>query len=331
MDYERLKALFDSSSRVVITTHRSPDGDAIGSSLALYHILQQNGLNVNVIIPDADPEFLHWMKGHDLITVFETQKESAEALIEKAEVIFCLDYNRLDRIADMGAAVEKASAKTVLIDHHIDPSPDFDFRLSKTTASSTAELIFEFVDALGWKSLINKDVAECLYTGIMTDTGSFKFSSTSAYTHLIAAHLIEVGLVPDQVHNAIFDTNSFDRLKLVGYALSKKFEFDVTHGVSIIGLSLSEKNRFKYQKGDTEGLVNYGLSVKGAQMAVFLSEELHFTKFSFRSKGEIDVNKIARSFFNGGGHKNASGGRLDMSLPQSIKYLKDVIHHKISL
>jgi bifunctional oligoribonuclease and PAP phosphatase NrnA len=165
----------------------------------------------------------------------------------------------------------------------------------------------------------------------MTDTGSFKFSSTSAYTHRVVADLMDAGLVPDHVHNSIFDNNSYDRLQLLGYALSNKFEFDADLGISIIGVSLSEKNRFKYQKGDTEGLVNYGLSVKGSKMAVFLSEELNFTKFSFRSKGQVDVNKIARAYFNGGGHKNAAGGRLDISLKDAINYLKDVIQNKISL
>jgi len=331
LDYHRIKELLGPSAKVVITTHRSPDGDAIGSSLGLYHFLILNGLEVSVIIPDRDPEFLHWMRGHDLITVFESDQEKSKTLINDADVIFSLDYNRLDRIAEMGSRVERASATKILIDHHIDPADYFNFSLSDTTASSTAELVFRFIDSLGWKELLNKDIAECLYAGIMTDTGSFKFSSTSAFTHRVVADLMDVGLVPDKVHNAIFDNSSFDRLQLVGFALSNKFEFDAERGVSIIGISLNEKNRFKYQKGDTEGLVNYGLSVKGAKMAVFLSEELNFTKFSFRSKGQIDVNKIARGYFNGGGHKNAAGGRLDMSLKESINYLKDVIENKITL
>ncbi|HAQ69785.1 bifunctional oligoribonuclease/PAP phosphatase NrnA [Salibacteraceae bacterium] len=331
MEYERIKELLVPSSKVVITTHRSPDGDAIGSSLGLYHFLILNGIEASVIIPDPDPEFLRWMAGHEHITVFELDQEKAKSLISEANVIFSLDYNRLDRIAEMGAWVEKASAKKILIDHHIDPATYFDFSLSDTSASSTAQLVFQFADNLGWNSLLNKEIAECLYSGIMTDTGSFKFSSTSAYTHRVVADLMDAGLVPDHVHNSIFDNNSYDRLQLLGYALSNKFEFDADLGISIIGVSLSEKNRFKYQKGDTEGLVNYGLSVKGSKMAVFLSEELNFTKFSFRSKGQVDVNKIARAYFNGGGHKNAAGGRLDISLKDAINYLKDVIQNKISL
>ena len=319
------------SSKVVITTHRSPDGDAIGSSLGLYHFLILNRIEASVIIPDPDPEFLRWMVGHEYITVFESDQEKAKSLISEANVIFSLDYNRLDRIAEMGTLVEKASAKKILIDHHIDPATYFDFSLSDTSASSTAQLVFQFADNLGWKSLLNKEIAECLYSGIMTDTGSFKFSSTSACTHRVVADLMDAGLVPDHVHNSIFDNNSYDRLQLLGYALLNKFEYDADLGISIIGVSLSEKNRFKYQKGDTEGLVNYGLSVKGSKMAVFLSEELNFTKFSFRSKGQVDANKIARVYFNGGGHQNAAGGRLDMSLKDSINYLKDVIQNKISL
>lgn len=329
LDPKALQELFRTPQKVVITTHRSPDGDAVGSSLALNGILEKQGHDVQVIIPDAAPAFLSWMKGSEDILDFEQTPEDGKRAIEEASVIFSLDYNRLDRIAAVGEHVKSSKAMKIMIDHHIDPSPDFDHILSDTSASSTCELIYRFADQMGWLELLDKDIAEALYAGIMTDTGSFKFSSTSATTHRIAAHLMELGLVPDRVHSAIFDTSSFDRLQLLGYALSRKLEFDPVKGVSIIALSLSEKNRFHYQKGDTEGLVNYGLSIQGARMAIFLSEELNMTKCSFRSKGDLDVNVIARTWFNGGGHKNAAGGRLDMKLKPAINYLKDVIENKL--
>ncbi|NQV52998.1 MAG: bifunctional oligoribonuclease/PAP phosphatase NrnA [Flavobacteriales bacterium] len=329
MDQSALLELFAQKKRIVITTHRSPDGDAIGSSLALSSFLMKEGHDVRLVIPDAAPDFLHWMEGSDSMLNFELLPEACIEAVEHAEVIFSLDYNRLERIASLGEHVMASGAIKILIDHHIDPADYFDFALSDTKASSTSELIYRFSEAQGWLGHLDKAIAECLYTGIMTDTGSFKFSSTSADTHRIAAHLMDAGLVPEKVHSAIFDTNTYDRLQLLGHALTKKLEYDAERGVSIISLSLSEKNRFHYKKGDTEGLVNYGLSIQGTKMAVFLSEELNITKCSFRSKGDVDVNVIARTWFNGGGHKNAAGGRLDMKLEPALSYLKDVIEHKL--
>jgi phosphoesterase RecJ-like protein len=331
VNYVFLDQLLENRKKIVITTHKSPDGDAIGSSLGLAGVLQKSGHQVNVIIPDAAPGFLGWMKGADMLLDSEQDFDQAQGLISDAEVLFALDYNRLDRTGLLAAPFAQASGVKVMIDHHIDPSDEFDVVLSDVTASSTAELVFRFLSELNLKQHIDADLAACLYAGIMTDTGSFKFSSTSAETHRIAAELIDMGLVPDRVHSAIFDTSSYDRLQLIGHALSKKLDYDFKTGVSVIALSLAEKNRFKYQKGDTEGLVNYGLAIEGSRMSIFLSEELNMTKCSLRSKGEVDVNLIARAHFNGGGHKNAAGGRLDMKLPEAIKYVKDVVANKIHL
>ncbi|MEX2597735.1 MAG: bifunctional oligoribonuclease/PAP phosphatase NrnA [Salibacteraceae bacterium] len=329
--YDLLKELFESKKSIVISTHRSPDGDAIGSSIGLYHVLIQLGHEVTVLVPDAFPHFLEWMDGTDEIIVFENQEDSAKQLIKTADVLFCLDYNRLDRVGEMGEFLKQASAFSILIDHHIDPDTSFEFILSDTKASSTAELVYRFLSEMNWLGYLNLSIAEALYAGIMTDTGSFKYNSTTAETHRIAAKLIDQGMFPDKVHSAIFDTNSIQRLQLIGYALSKKMTVDEGKGISIIGLSLGEKNRFKYKKGGTEGLVNYGLSVKGIKMAIFLSEELSITKLSIRSKGDLDVNKIAREHFNGGGHKNAAGGKLDMKLKEALNYLNDVIQNKLDL
>lgn len=328
MDYQALKTFLSEPKNIVITTHRAPDGDAVGSSLALGHLLKHQGHHVDVIVPDAFPAFLKWMKGADTIIVFEMSKIRSKEAISKADIIFSLDYNHLSRIADLGEFVGASTAKKALIDHHLEPDTNFDFSLSDTSASSTAELVHRFATEMDLLSGLNQDVAECLYSGIMTDTGSFRFSSTTATTHRVVADLMDAGLVPDKVHQAIFDTNSFSRLKLLGFTLSERFEYDSARKFSVLRLSNQDKLDFHYQKGDTEGFVNYGLSVLGSKMSVFLSEDEGYTKFSFRSKGDLDVNQIARQHFNGGGHKNAAGGRLDLPIEDAYKRLIQVLHEK---
>lgn len=316
---------------MVITTHRSPDGDAIGSSMALYGMLAKRNHNVSVIVPDAFPRFLAWMDSEHCICHFDTNRDEAQELIENAEIIFSLDYNTLGRVGDVGKEIEKSNATKVLIDHHLSPDSGFDFVLSDTSASSTAQLVFDFTVGMNMQNEIDVSVAECLYAGIVTDTGSFRFPSTSAHTHEIVMELMRVGLKPEAIHQKIYDTNNLSRLRLVGYALSQKLEIDEQTQTAIIPLSLEEKNRFKYIKGDTEGLVNYGLSIEGVRMAVFMSEELDAVKFSFRSKGDVDVNQFARSFFNGGGHKNAAGGKLDLKLSEAINHLKKALYENKDL
>lgn len=326
MDFKSVKELLSSPKDIVITTHRSPDGDAIGSSLALFHLLKAHGHNVTVLVPDQFPHFLSWMKGSESIVIYEMSKIRSREAIDKSDIIFSLDYNTLSRVAELGELVEQKSATTILIDHHLAPSPHYDFSLSDTSASSTAQLIYSFAEEIGLDIYINQDIAECIYAGIMTDTGSFKFSSTSAATHRVVASLMDKGLVPEKVHTSIFDTNSFSRLRLLGFTLSERFEYNQDKKISVLRLSQEDKNLFNYQKGDTEGFVNYGLSVNGSKMAVFLSEDDGYTKFSFRSKGDLDVNKIARAHFNGGGHKNAAGGKLDVPIDDAYKQLQKVIN-----
>lgn len=325
-DNERLAQLLSTSRSVVITTHKSPDGDAMGSSLALFGMLKtMNHLQVTVIVPDRFPEFLSWMSGSELVVVFEAQEAESASKTVSADIIFALDYNRLDRVGKLGDLIQKSSAFKIMIDHHIDPSDEFDLVLSSTKSSSTSEMIVDFARQMSWMHLIDSSIAECLYSGIMTDTGSFRFSSTSAHTHRVVAELFDAGLIPEKVHQRIFDQYSFERLQLVGFALSERFEYMADKGISIIKLSEADKHRYSYHKGDTEGLVNYGLSVKGALISVFLSEEFGAVKFSFRSKGDIDVNVFARKYFNGGGHKNAAGGKLEMSLKQAYDTLNKAL------
>ncbi|GAB5539855.1 MAG: bifunctional oligoribonuclease/PAP phosphatase NrnA [Salibacteraceae bacterium] len=325
MDYTAINTILESPKTIAITAHKSPDGDAIGSTLALYHVLLDLGHNCRVIVPDAFPKFLNWMKGSHSIMIFDEDIEKAKSFVLGSDVVFCLDYNNLDRVGELGEAILASSAKTILIDHHLYPDTIFDFALSHTSASSTAELVYDFLNQLQLTDRIDVPIAQCLYAGIMTDTGSFRFSSTTAHTHEIVASLMNKGLEPTSVHQSIYDTNSISRLRLTGYALSSCLEVVANGKAAIIPLSLKDKNRFGYVKGDTEGLVNYGLSIDGVEVAVLLSEELNLVKFSFRSKGRVNVNEVARASFNGGGHRNAAGGKLDVQLDEAKSKLIKVL------
>ncbi|MCC6691684.1 MAG: DHH family phosphoesterase, partial [Bacteroidia bacterium] len=238
--------------------------------------------------------------------------------IASADFIFFLDFNSLQRIDKLGDEVEKSDAKKMIVDHHPQPSNFADFLYHDVQASSTAQLIYEFMDDMGYKKLLNKQVAECLYTGIMTDTGSFRFPSTTANTHRIVANLIDAGASGSDTYNKIFDDSTADKLKLMGYCLYEKMKVFSEYRTAIISLSAEEHLRFNYKKGDTEGLVNYCLAIRGIRFAAFFAERDGMVKTSFRSKGNFDVNKFARAHFNGGGHKNAAGGQSELTFDQTI-------------
>ena len=294
--------------------------------MALALTLKKLGHEVFVLVPDIYPKFLHWIDKGASILIDELSPDESSRILIEASIIFSLDYNNLNRVGNLGPKIERSDAVKILIDHHLFPDESFDYVLSDIAASSTAELVFRFLNELGYKDLIDKSISESLYAGIMTDTGSFRFSSTSSETHRIVAELMDKGLIPHVIHERIYDTNSFSRLKLIGHTLINKLSVHKSGKAAIIPLSLKEKNQFGYQKGDTEGLVNYGLSIEGVEIAIFLSEELEMVKFSLRSKGNIDVNDIARSHFNGGGHRNAAGGKLDVGLEQALERLNIVIN-----
>ena len=307
-EVKKVKDILAKPEEVVIVTHRNPDGDAIGSSLGLYNFLKKKGHHVAVIVPNDFPSFLKWMPGSDSIIVFEKETERAKALVAEAELIFCLDFNALSRIDKLGEEVKKAGAIKFLIDHHEMPEDFADFKFHFSKASSTAQLVYEFIEITGDKSLLDIDSGICLYTGIMTDTASFRFSSVTSQTHLIAAELIRLGVMHHIAHEQVYDSNSYDRLRLLGYALSEKMKVLPEYRTAYIFLSRAELSRFNFRNGDTEGLVNYCLSIDGIRFAAFFMEREGTIKASFRSKGDFDVNLFARTHFNGGGHRNAAGG-----------------------
>ncbi len=333
MNYSVIRDWLNPNANVVLTTHKSPDGDAIGSIAGLYLFLKKSGLNkVTPIVPDAAPGFLDALPAREELYFFsESQKYASEA-IQKADVFIHLDFNTLSRVGDdMAQALrENTRAKSILIDHHQQPDT-FDEMLSVTSASSTAELVYEFCRSFNPNLQIDLNIAANLYTGIITDTGSFRYSSTGAKTHQIAGAFVELGLDTAGIHQMIYDNSSFNRLKLIGYALSEKMEVIEGGKASYISLNQNELDKHHFVKGDAEGLVNYGLSIAGVQVTAFFREaEDGSIKISFRSKTDVDVNQFARSFFNGGGHKNAAGGRVEVTLDEAIALYKTKIGEWLS-
>lgn len=321
----KLADLLNTPKKIVITTHKNPDGDAIGSSLGLGNWLKKYGHEVTVITPNPYPEFLQWMAGNSEVIKYSQSEENATKKLEEAEIIFCLDFNTLSRIEDVGAYVEKAGAYKVLIDHHPQPDSFANSTYWDTSASSTAELVYDFIEELGGLSQLDIDAAEAIYSGILTDSGSFRFSTTSARTHHIAAALINIGIDHTAIFDRINSSSSESRLKLLGYALYEKMKVFSDIGAAYIALSQEELKRFNYQKGDTEGMVNYPLSIGKVKFSVLIIEQDNEVKLSFRSIGSYSVNKFARAYFNGGGHENAAGGRSDVSLEETIKKLEALI------
>lgn len=315
-----LKSLLDSPCNVVITTHQKPDADALGSSLGLGGVLKQMGHKVRVISPTDYPKFLCWMPGE--VEVWDYQKDKdgkCQNAIREADLIFCLDFSSLDRINSLGKMVAESKAKKVLIDHHIGKEDFADFEFWSTDASSTAELTYDFIKSLGKADLLDTSLAEALYAGVMTDTGSFRFPSTSKKVHHMAGELMDLGINHSKIHRLIYDHNRKAKLQLLGYVLYKKLVVLPEYNTAYIALSSEELEEFKFQTGDTEGFVNYALSIDGVVFAAFVNDREGERRLSFRSVGDFNVNEFAKENFEGGGHKNAAGGRSSLPLNETIE------------
>lgn len=320
---EDIGKLLLSPRKIVIASHVNPDGDSVGSSLGLQRYLEGNGHQVHAIIPNEFPPFLHWMPGCDKILIYRNNARKCQQLIRSAEIIFCLDFNALNRLDAMEKPVRESDAVTVLLDHHTQPVFEFDHMISVVDTSSTAEIVFEFMTHCGHLHLIDKQVAECIYTGIMTDTGSFSYACNYERTFMIVARLIAAGIDTEHIHRLVYDTYTESRMRLLGYALSEKLKVFSPYHAAYISLTKEELRRFGHQIGDTEGIVNYALSIKGVNLAVLVMEREKQIRLSFRSKGHFSVNEVARLHFNGGGHRNAAGGTSTDSMEQTIKRLED--------
>jgi phosphoesterase RecJ-like protein len=319
-DINSIKTLLSAPKAIVIIPHKNPDGDAIGSSLGLFHYLKQFNHNIIIIAPNDYPDFLKWMPEEHTILKYDNQKEDCDTLISDADLIFTLDFNALGRIGNMEEIVSNTDAIKIMIDHHQQPDNYATYTYSDVSMSSTCEMVFNFIEMLNDVDKINSAIATCLYTGIMTDTGSFRFPSTTSKTHNIIGQLIEKGANNSEIHNQIYDTNSYARLQLLGRALSN-LKVIPEYRTAYITLSQEELNTFDFKKGDTEGFVNYGLSLKGIVFAaIFIeSQQENIIKISLRSKGDFSVNELSRTHFNGGGHTNAAGGRSELNLRETIE------------
>ena len=324
-----INKLLTPENKIVIISHYNPDGDAIGSSLGLKHYLKVKGLEAEVIVPNDFPKFLKWLPEAKKIIIADYKRKKAWGIIDSADVIFILDFNASHRSGNMVSPwIEKAKGIKILIDHHQQPE-NFDFVYSDTSIPATSQMIYHFIEAMDDEKLVHQDIAECLYCGIMTDTGGFRFRSTSATTHHIIADLIEKGADPAKISSNTWDTNTVSRLHLLSLILGR-IEIVKDGKVAILYLKRAELREFGFEKGDTEGFVNYGLSIAGTKISAFFMEDLYedFIKISFRSKDEVDVNQFSRKYFNGGGHINAAGGKYLKSIYETIEDFKEKIEQE---
>ncbi len=312
-------------AKILITTHHKPDADAMGSSLGLRLFLATLGLEATLVSPTDFASFLNWMKGSNETLIFEGNEELCKKMTREADFIFCLDFNHISRINEFGEAVSSSPARKILIDHHQFPQGFEDFTYWDDKASSTCELVYRFIADLGLKDHVDKDIASCLFTGIVTDTGSFRYSNCSSQTHMYAAELMNYGIDHVAIYDYVFDSYTEKRMRFIGYAISQKLEVLHDYKTALITINKQELKEYDIVTGDTEGLVNYGLSIEGIKFAVLIIDRSRIVKMSFRSKGNFAANNFALKHFNGGGHFHAAGGSSEVSFDETIHQFKEVL------
>lgn len=325
-DIIAIQDLLATPKKIAIIPHRSPDGDAMGSTLGLYHFLLKLNHQPIVVSPNDFPNFLAWMPASDKVLVFENDKEAVTKIMQEQDLVFTLDFNALHRTGEFENVLNKLTVPMIMIDHHELPENYATYTYSDTSFGSTCEMVFNFIEFLDKKLVIDTTIATCLYTGIMTDSGQFRYPKTTGRTHRIVADFIDLGVNNSEIPTLIFDNNSYERLQLLGRAL-QNMKVLKEHNTAYISLTQNELDEFNYVKGDTEGIVNYGLTIKGIVFAAIFIEnkEENIIKISFRSQGSFDVNKFAREHFNGGGHINAAGGKSYESMENTIKKFEQIV------
>jgi len=323
----RLRNIFDDVHQsVCIVVHTNPDGDAIGSALALYGLMKKIGFeDLQVVAPNSYAAFLHWMPYNEQVIIAKKSEQAANEAIKKAQLLFCLDFNGFSRTDQLAKHLKKSNAFKVMVDHHPSPEAGFDLVFSDPSASSTAELVYEAIESLGLKDLIDQSIAECLYAAIVTDTGSFSFSCNNPRTYDIVAELMRLGIDGAAIQRLIYSTYSLDRMRLLGYCLSEKLKVIDGHQAAYIGLTKQELAGFNHKEGDTEGIVNYALSLKGVNLAAMFIENDDHIKASFRSAGEVNVNLFARLHYEGGGHQNAAGGKVYFGMEEALMHFEALV------
>lgn len=320
-----LSKLLATSRNIVITCHTSPDGDALGSSLALYNLLVDMGKEAKVIVPDQFSDSLTELPGVKDVMIFTRYEKYACELIEAADLIFCLDYNSIKRVDRVGESILKSGARKVMIDHHLEPETFPDIVISHPEISSTSALLYKVICALGLARLINKQIGSCIYTGMMTDTGNFSYNSNTPELYAIVEHLVSVGVDKDAIYNKVINTCTFSRLKIMAYAIDRRMKVYHAHKAALITLTREELNRFHYRKGDTESLVNVPLKMEDVIYSFFLREEENYIKVSSRSKGRFPVNEVCSKYFNGGGHLNAAGGEYYGTMEECVRQFEKIL------
>ena len=322
---QKAEKLIDKYDKIIIITHTSPDGDALGSSLALYHFLMEYGKQVNVLVPNEFPDFLQWMPGADEVIIAEKNLSIATEALEVAELIFFLDFNVLKRIDQLEPLVNNSSASKILIDHHLDPDIFCNVAISHPEISSTSELIFRFICRMGLFEYVDKSCAECIYTGMMTDTGAFTYNSNSPAIYYIISELLQKGIDKDAIYTQVYCGLSERKIRMQGYVLSNKMKVFREYKTSLLSLSYAEHQRFKSQKGDTEGFVNIPLTIDKIVFSAFIREEKEVVRISLRSRGSFPANQFAREVFGGGGHINAAGGEYYGKLEDALKLFEEAL------
>ncbi len=312
--------LLQTPRKIVIVMHQKPDADAMGSSLGLYHVLVSIGHQVTVISPTNWADWLGWMPGAGGVIDYEFSTVKGNEILNQADWIFCLDFNILHRTRKMSEPIAKAPGIRILIDHHQQPQKEvFTYGISDTSKSSASEMVFDFIESAGLGTKINTAVAKCLYAGVMTDTGSFRFSSASASVHRMVAVLKDTGMDHSKVHEDLFDNFLENRVRFIGHALLNRMEVLYEYNTALISIPWKDLVKYQIRTGDTEGLVNYPLTIQGIKFAALIIDRDEEIKCSFRSKGGFDVNQFARTYFEGGGHRNAAGGRSSETLDQTTQ------------
>jgi bifunctional oligoribonuclease and PAP phosphatase NrnA len=325
-DIQAIQQLLATPKKIAIIPHRSPDGDAMGSTLGLYHFLLKNNHHPVVVSPNEFPDFLAWMPGSETVKIFEKDKKNCTQILQEAELVFTLDFNALHRVGEMENVLNQLTVPFIMIDHHQSPDDYATVTYSDTAFGSTCEMVYHFISSLGKKSDIDKTIGTCIYTGILTDSGSFRFPKTTGTTHRIIADLIDLGVENSEIPTLLYDNSSYDRLQLLGRALQNMKIFP-EQKTTYTTLTQNELDYFNHIKGDTEGIVNYGLSIKGIVFtAIFIENaEEKIIKVSLRSQGDFDVNLFAREHFNGGGHRNAAGGKSEVSMEETVNKFEDLV------
>lgn len=322
---QSVKEHLNASDGIIILAHHNPDGDAIGSALALWHFLKKQNYKVNIVVPNDFPDFYKWMPGVEEICIYTKHKNQCLQLFDEAGIIFCVDFNMVDRVEALTDTLVASKGVKVLIDHHQMPSDFFKLAYSKIETSSTSEMIYDFISAMDGEHLLDKNIATCLYVGIITDTGSFSYNCDFPNTYYVTSRLFEQGINGEEIHRLVYCTFSEKRLRLLGHCLSEKLSIVNELSTAYIAISKSDMKRFDFSNGDSEGIVNYGLTIKDIKVSALFSEKSEYVKLSLRSTGDFNVGKFARTHFNGGGHKNASGANIKMSLHDAIQYFIETL------